>query len=148
MSVCTTQILFSKSLTASHTKCMFPRNAIRVALLYSGFMLAGIQAFHIQKFSRISLGCIFLCFCMIRNLGSPTIYMHTIDTNAKHAISYMKQLDLAPLSSLARTEASCGRVHLTALGGIRELCTSHLNHRPPWGRGIAGLLIFQFPKPC
>ena len=33
----------------------------------------------------------------------------------------MKQLDLAPPSSLARTEASFGRIHLTALGGIREL---------------------------
>ena len=36
----------------------------------------------------------------------------------------MKQLDLAPPSSLARTETSFGRVHLTARGGgggIREL---------------------------
>ena len=33
----------------------------------------------------------------------------------------MKQLDLAPPSLLARAEASFGRVHLTALGGIREL---------------------------
>ena len=115
-----------------------------------------IQWFHASRYSGIPYTKIqpyisrvhFLCFCMIRNLGSPTIYMHTIDTNAKHAISYMKQLDLAPLSSLARTEASCGRVHLTALGGIRELCTSHVYHRRPWGRGIAGLLIFQFPKPC
>ena len=33
----------------------------------------------------------------------------------------MKQFDLAPPSSLARAEASFGRIHLTALGGIREL---------------------------
>ena len=35
--------------------------------------------------------------------------------------SYLKQFDLAPPSSLARAEASFGRVHPTALGGIREL---------------------------
>ena len=33
----------------------------------------------------------------------------------------MKQFHLAPPSSLARAKASFGRVHLTALGGIREL---------------------------
>ena len=33
----------------------------------------------------------------------------------------MLQLDLAPPSLLARTEASFRRVHLTALRGIREL---------------------------
>ena len=33
----------------------------------------------------------------------------------------MKQFDLAPPSSLARGMASFGRVHLTALGEIREL---------------------------
>ena len=36
-------------------------------------------------------------------------------------IVQLKQFDLAPPSSLARAEASFGRVHLTALGGIREL---------------------------
>ena len=34
---------------------------------------------------------------------------------------YYSYVDLVPPSSLARTEASFGRVHLTALGGIREL---------------------------
>ena len=34
----------------------FQRKAIRVALLYSGFMSANIKAFRIQKFIRIPLG--------------------------------------------------------------------------------------------
>ena len=35
-------------------------------------------------------------------------------------IRYMKQFDLAPPSSLARAEASFGRVHLTAHGGFES----------------------------
>ena len=30
----------------------------------------------------------------------------------------------------------------------QQLCTSHLYPRPPRGRGMAGLLTFQFSKPC
>ena len=74
MCVCTTQILFSKTLTASHTKWMFSTkcNLCRIA----------IQWFHVSRYSGIPYTKIqpyisrvqfFLCFCMIRNLGSPTI---------------------------------------------------------------------------
>ena len=104
--MCTTQILFLKSLTASHTKCMFSMkcNSCRIAIQwfhvsrYSGipytkiqpyFMLAGIQAFHIQKFSCISLGCNLLCFCMILNFGSPTKWLswYRLTETADHVLS-------------------------------------------------------------
>ena len=67
----TTQIVFSKSLLAPIQNACFPRNAIRVALLYNGFMLTDIQAFHIQKFSRISLGCKNFVFLHDTQFGFP-----------------------------------------------------------------------------
>ena len=54
----------------------FPRDAIRVALLYSGFISGNIKAFRKQKFSRIPLGCKGYVFLEIRDLGSPTIYVY------------------------------------------------------------------------
>ena len=54
----------------------------------------------------------------------------------------MLQLDLAPPSSLARTEASFGRVHLTALGGIREL-----QHNEQYDNGDNDLFAVAYLNP-
>ena len=47
--------------------------------------------------------------------------VQTLESKMYAKIRNVKQFDLAPPSSLASAEASFGRVHLTARGGIREL---------------------------
>ena len=41
----------------AYKKCIFPRNAILVALLYSGFISSTIYTISIQNSSRILFGC-------------------------------------------------------------------------------------------
>ena len=61
-----------------------------------------------------------ICLSVLCKTKLLTSKLHNIKTEAPRWAP-MKQFDLAPPSSLARAEASFGRVHLTALGGIREL---------------------------
>ena len=53
-----------------------PRNAILVALLYSGFISLPIYTKFIRKLS----GAKNLCFCTIRDFGSPTNFTCFIRT--------------------------------------------------------------------
>ena len=52
-------------------KCIFPINAIRIALLYSGFISITSQTINMQKFSCIPFGCKKNAFLHNRPLWFP-----------------------------------------------------------------------------
>ena len=53
--------------------CIFPRNAILVALLYSGFISSTIKLSVYKKLAVYLSGAKNLSFCTISDFGSPTI---------------------------------------------------------------------------
>ena len=74
-------------------KCIFPENAIQIALLYSGFISIFCQAINIQKFSFIPFGCKKMRFCTIGHFCSPTINNGGPDKQPKHQAPTISSLD-------------------------------------------------------
>ena len=57
----------------AYKKCIFPQNAILITLLYSGFFQA-LFRLSVYKIPAVYLtGAKNVCFCTIRDFGSPAI---------------------------------------------------------------------------
>ena len=114
MCVCTTQIVFTKSLTASHQNACFSGNAIRVALLYSGLMSTNIQAFHLQQFGRIPHGCKKIVFLRDTQFGFPDyMFSDKTQTDLIDQLHQFKEGRCVYRSLFTSICSVCGEFHYT-----------------------------------
>ena len=114
MFVCTTQKSVFKELNGfPYKKACFPRNAIRVALLYSGFMSTSIKAIRIQNSAVYLSSARVRFFGEILDLGFQSIHYKCDQKRNSfiHFVTLQEPCLFKQMKERSNPEANAAKIH-------------------------------------